>query len=148
MTTWTCNWLLKLGESGVGGQSCRTEPLTCGIWCCSGSVVSELSWIDWIMKVDWLPMSRLWGEPGGWGERWVLVDYLLAEKAIIRRKRNTISSIWMNHWFYLFYEPWPISRSCLDSLVGEECRDWFAGSDGVKIGWLLRCHIFDILIYP
>lgn len=29
VTTWTCEWCLEMG-----GQSCRTGPLTCGIWCC------------------------------------------------------------------------------------------------------------------
>ena len=38
---WACNWRLKLG---VGWQSYRTEPSTCGIWCFFW-VVSELSWI-------------------------------------------------------------------------------------------------------
>jgi len=39
ITNWTCNWWLNWGES------CRTEPLTCGIWCYLQAGSVRLNWI-------------------------------------------------------------------------------------------------------
>lgn len=38
-TGWACDWSLK----GAGGDFCGTEPLTCGVWANSRSIVLESS---------------------------------------------------------------------------------------------------------